>query len=368
MDGEVRMDFILPDEIHKDKKKIIVSLVSRQTMPNYIGARILNPEIMVYLFTNQEKTAFEYLIRVLSIPYENHLIDAYDPEGVQKIINDLFQKHASYEILLNLTGGTKIMALSAFNIFRKHSKISFYVNTADNEILWFLTESIKRTPIGECVDIPTYLKLYGQNIYAEDKPKYPKLSEQIGENYAAYRSLLSEFREINLNKEHRIKTPLSQRQRALLTKIGSLGIFRYDLKRHTILVQDTEVLKYLKGDWLEEYVYGVLKQSDCADIRFRVRLEWNDRENTWKNEFDVVAIFKNKLYIFECKSGKLNQNDIHKLESLRELVGGTYGRGFLIYSTFNEKENIPERLKDFKEIDVVPITELKKFVRRFYIN
>jgi hypothetical protein len=71
----------------------------------------------------------------------------------------------------------------------------------------------------------------------------------------------------------------------------------------------------------------------------RVKVRWDKKgKEPPTNEYDVVFIWDNKLYLIECKTKRFMGDDIkssvsepiYKLDSLKDWAGGLYGQGIFI--------------------------------------
>jgi len=340
--------------------KILISLISRQPMPNYIGAKMIEPDKMIYLFTPQEKTTMERLQKVLQLPNEILEVNAFDYESVREAFFKVIQTYSDHEIILNVTGGTKIMALSAFDIAREYNFLTIYVNTFENEIIRFQNGRIETQNLPEVVDIPTYLNLHGHYYLEEGELLYPELAKFIGRNFKTLKSILLHLRGIEPHKPYRLPGMISSQQRELLKRLEKMRLIKYIPVKTQLICKTTENLPFIKGGWLEEFIYQKLKEGNPYDIRLNVKISWRPETsvtNETKNEFDVMLIHRNQLHIFECKSGKKNIKDIHKLEALREIVGGTYGKGYYVFTGKLDK-TIQERLNDFSELKLLNNQEI----------
>lgn len=111
--------------------KTLVCLVSRQVMANLIPIVTLNIGQVELLYTNEEKRAHNNLRRVLNdldlgLQIHEHLIQAYDFEGIRALCSQLISEHD--DIILNTTGGTKVMAFAAYAAFCDANRPIFYLD------------------------------------------------------------------------------------------------------------------------------------------------------------------------------------------------------------------------------------------------
>ncbi len=102
------------------------------------------------------------------------------PDAREKLQNENFSKEDKY--LVNLTGGTKIMAIALFQHFYKHPVDYFYVPIATNKI-----ENVRtgeNLSLNYRVNISEYLSLYG--LYFETSDTRYRDDDNRGEEFEKY--------------------------------------------------------------------------------------------------------------------------------------------------------------------------------------
>ncbi len=142
--------------------KILVSLVSGQTMPNYFGIKYYEPEKCIFLYTEESKQQMSWLKNSIKISSETIKIDTYDYNDIQTKCIEIINKLNDDELILNYTCGTKIMSIAAFEIFAIHRKKTFYIDSENQRILeQDAGENIKHKRSLR-FSVKDYLKIYGQ--------------------------------------------------------------------------------------------------------------------------------------------------------------------------------------------------------------
>jgi hypothetical protein len=108
-----------------------------------------------------------------------------------------------------------------------------------------------------------------------------------------------------------------------------LCTIKFPLSDPAFLTVSKKEVKYLTGDWLEEYVYFMIKRDlKIADenIKTGIVLE----KKGIPNEFDVVFILNGSLYTIECKTSIVNKSEesinilnetIYKVTALQKNLG-----------------------------------------------
>jgi hypothetical protein len=135
-------------------------------------------------------------------------------------------------------------------------------------------------------------------------------------------------------------------QRNILEHFAELNLIRnYHAVSYAAtfqLVNDTEIRKFLCGDWIELYTYLQAKNSGVDDCLVSVYVK--DERYEVPNEIDVLFTKDNHLGVCSCKTrrearieGELFSEHIAAYETISRTLGGIFTKVFLISS-----EEIPE--------------------------
>jgi hypothetical protein len=264
---------------------------------------------------------------------------------------NILHKFKGHSITLNVTGGTKIMALAAFEVFREMKKPIIYVDTQNKEIQKLSPQSAKLKFTG-LIKVEPYLAAHGQNIMNEStngeiirqhRPFVMKLVSEIdrleravsimNKYCAPLRNVKTFPLEIEIAQDDLSQTAF----KGLLTLFHNHGVVR---KRNSKLIFSKSAdVHFVSGGWLEEYVFNAILPLTVTDAKMGVTVEWDQRgPMPPRNEYDVLFTCDNQLYIIECKTKRfmggdreLNSADpIYKLDSLKDAAGGLFGKGMLI--------------------------------------
>lgn len=337
-------------------KHVHVCLVSHQPIPNLIPLKIagLEPKKVILLVSPDMKTQadrIEGVINSWKIETERKPIAPFDLESaLETCLEVLFMLDAE-NVILNVTGGTKIMALAAFEAFRKMKRPILYVDTQNREIQRIHHDS-EKLPFESVLKIKPYLASYGQKIVSEgtDEQRVKRhgtiisaLVREVGKYERAigvlnkYAAPLRNIRSFPIEVEfepHDISKPYVEELLVLLQK---QGVIQYTNKK--IIFSHDHDVNFVSGGWLEEYVFSVVKKISPNDLKMSVKVEWDQKgPEPPTNEYDVLFTFQNRLFIVECKTKRFAGEDremtsadpIYKLDSLRDAAGGLFGKGMLV--------------------------------------
>ncbi len=317
-------------------------LVSRQTMANVLPVLMYKPKNVVLFTTPEEKKSADNLQKLfnaksISVKRIDGL-NAYDYKNFKAIVFDELKNYQS-EITLNVTGGTKLMALAAYEVFAENNKSIIYCDTEHQHII-SLYPDYKIETLKADLSISDYLLSYGFEIKEKKDikqvEKYFPLIEFINKNY-----LINEF--VNFFKKIREKlsddipkiTILSENKNFVFYKSFDKYTIEYNIKDRSKISIESFEFKF--GDWLEYLTYYSLRNSYKPEPELLAGVKIVSQDNV-ENEIDVIMLKDFVLHIYSCKSGKSdNQFDLFQLETLRSITSGTYGKGYFVVSKKSTK-------------------------------
>lgn len=347
---------------------IHVALVSDQTLPTLIPALMERPD-KVYLAATAEmvrKGLNRRLADLLGKAGMTSVLVADAPDAelgrIHEFAHTLLERirieHPDADIDLNATGGTKPMMLGFVEIFRSDARHVFYTDTRHRRIEFFpAPRQPERPPLPmtDVLDVPLYLRAQGihygraisdsaeqvERIMArKSAAKYlarnaAKLDPFIGAlNYRANQafgksSTLSEPRQA-LDYAPHASSPWT----AALRELAATHLIGWQEGEAEIVFIDEERTQFLRGGWLEEYAWHIIRDESTFDARLGVEVSTSGVSEA-RNEFDVIATHGNRLLFIECKTLRFNpdENDnelAYKLDSLGRASRGLFGSTWLL--------------------------------------
>ena len=378
------------------KRICAVILVSEQTIPNLMFLKWLlsnNKGVILELFCvtteyMEKKNKIKAIQKALGeinsffakmtpiIVDENNL-----EENVKKIELQFSDSVFYDEIHVNITGGTKIMSIACYEVFKNKENTVLYYQPVNKpvQILNSKIPEISKNNIEANISIKEYLDAYNvaykiDNICVKDW-NYNQAVLPIVENKTSERSIYLELQ----NNEY---------FRKMLKKKGALEFDKIDSEKLSRLQNNPTVkqlkscseefgfrsdkitgkeIKYITGGWFEEYVYQKLKTEKKLDddsIALNIRIVNSDDKD--KNELDVAYIegkTNPRLNIVECKSfideasqAKLLTDTLYKMQALKKDFGLTV-KSYLYTMSVIKKESVLSRAKDL-DIEIIDRTKL----------
>jgi len=244
---------------------------------------------------------------------------------------------------MNITGGTKLMAIAAYDFFKSVDSDVIYVDTPHNElIIMSACGGIQRIQFDIKISVSDYLQAHGISMQkkARHKSYYnEKFMRLVDKELMKFLKFSLDLRFILPVSEEfsrhgfTLKVQTSEHfqepgsGKATSNKSKSKRFFDLYHDGSAILEGQIEDLSYFVGFWLEDYVYYLLKSRRPDDMKRSCPVI---SKSGTDNEIDVILTKNGQLYLISCKSGKFSKQDLFELEGLRQLAGGTFGKAFVI--------------------------------------
>lgn len=269
--------------------KILVSIISEHLIPNY------------HLFLHFTNDIDEHVLITTSKmeSYATNFVELLNPEKkVSKLILDDFSNFETVnknlinsnlaienEYIVNITGGTKIISLAVFNYFRERKSLIYYVAIGTNSCQQIYPNQKLPEEFNHQLSLIDYLSLYGFSIEKSNKLfKNPSDTKQL---FAKV-----ETQKYNALSVYEIRDAFTKNEQKA----------------------NSQQLLYLKGLWFEEYMYNLIKEKlhlKDTQMALNVKVKRNKDQTNVDNEFDLMFVKNNKLYVVECKSSIGEKKD-HK--------------------------------------------------------
>ncbi len=314
--------------------KILVSLVSEQTIPNVLFIKD-NQDVDRYLFIStkamEKKGKSQHIIDAAKGNVaENCKVLQVKEDSLRNIEEVLSGECADVtdEFLVNLTAGTKIMAIGVHDFFKNMDCTIVYIPIGKNHyrILHSKNEMMDKS-INHKIGVQDYLTAYGITIKNPKKIRKTTFSEsKTREFYDFYLQLdNSSLKLLDSLREYRgKKMKLSSASSGLTALLNECPVLECEGKEELLKNE----IKYLTGEWFEEYIYFLLKsrmELDDTAIALGVQIQRRKVDN----EFDIMFTFNNRLFVIECKTSIVDfqqernilNDTLYKISALKKDFG-----------------------------------------------
>ena len=363
-----------------------VLLVSAQAAPNLLAALdpAIKPVEAVLMVSDKMRVradALEIVLHEAGVKTSRvALQDEHDFAKLEAILLEVASQRAPGTVALNVTGGTKLMALAAQSVAQTADWSVFYVDVDTDEVIWLGKEHGRRK-LSEQLRLPHYLRSYGFSLQGDIQRAHPDR-----QHVDLLRTLVLQVGTLErplgqLNWLGQVSQEMGDlRVKLTAEQMDSRGLEA--LLRH---LQDARVLgvegdaltfaseadrAFAKGGWLEEYVFRTLS-GVAGELPIRdkaINLAVVDDEGV-KNELDIAFMARNRLFVIECKTARMDKpeapkaNDtLFKLSEICRRVGGLGTRGMLAsYRALRDEE---KRLAKALGVELVCGAELVRLGER----
>lgn len=365
---------------------IHVLLVSAQAAPNLLPA--LDPELKpneaILLVSKKmagRATALESVLREASVKVSRLILDdEHDFSALEKVMLDFALTRDGEDIALNVTGGTKLMALAAQSVAQAAGWRIFYVDVDTDEVIW-LGKEAQRKKLAAQLRLPHYLRGYGFRLEEgiEHPPAERRHNELLQTMVSQVGSLEAPLGQLNYlaqiaEDKRSLHIDLSAEQQdsrsleALLRNFESAGVL--SVTGSKIQFSSEQDRNFTKGGWLEHHTYRTLSAVHSElGVRDKAANLIVVDESGVKNELDIAFLARNRLFIVECKTARMDNpragkaNDtLFKLSEICRRVGGLGTKGML--ASYRQLGDSEKKLAKALNIDVVAGSELNRLDER----
>lgn len=266
--------------------KILVSIISDQTIPNVLVIKDMQGHYDDLLFITTDYVEKKGLDKWVELGCGIKESSVTRIKVVEDDLNDIRNKLKSLDLentqyVVNMSGGTKIMTIGVYEFFAKNNNKIIYVPIGKNSISEvFPNCSIAQIPIKYRLNLMEYLTSYG--LHYEPSRQLLKPADFTKRLFKSLKS-----KKFNLKNEELIHNAHS--------------------------FEDNNDKAFFSGSWFEEYIYSKVMDDfklETAYIGLNVQLRRDNCSTTHDNEYDVVFVKNNELYVIEAKVSVGNEKYI----------------------------------------------------------
>lgn len=376
----------------------MIALVSEQAIPNLMAAVKLKPSSIHLLFTQDLKIQKTYKnlksylnTRIPGIRVYEHLVDAKEPDSTHQVIKSILSETKEMDHVINVTGGTKLMALGAYQAgIEGHCGI-IYVDTAQNKFLNLgsFTADFPGGPSLPRLKVDDFIGLYGAQIKHEKTSQgysnlncYKPLVESLISDPKSWEETLNYFNVAKGRYLHNYTLAFKGSKKITgpnRKKFRCFPSILYAYKKAKMIkdltIHQAEIsFKFMspkaqdfilrKGTPLELFTfYKILELTNVDDLRLDVEYLWGGyigEKADIKNEIDVMVSAGSRLVCFSCKSGAFTTADLIEIDAHAQRLGGVFAGKVLVLGTqLLHSSNLRSRAKEMG-IKIIDIEDIKR--------
>lgn len=377
-------------------KKILISLISEQTIPNILIAAHYRPDGFWFVSTErmEKERRVECIENTLKLKellpasknIQKVIVDQDSPSDCMGKIESLIEKvDGEVEYVVNITGGNKLMALATYEVFREIGQkvIIDYIPLGKNELVQIFPRKkpLKSCEIKERLNLEEYLSSYGfgiQNKNSLEKVKANALSRKessqwILDNYEQLKGVLGFLYKNLKDARNRKGCPLSATfDRDLVSiELEMLNNHGFGIKDRLITkdMKKDEIV-YLTGGWFEEHVfndvYSLVQEGILDDASIGVKIE---SLSGTSNDLDIAFMKDNSFYHVECKTlgneeeQYIIREEIYKKGAISTLLGKGEKRAMICTTQSQINESLTKRAQDYG-IEILSLEQVRNLKNR----
>lgn len=372
---------------------IHVCLVSEQLQPNALGVLHQRPRKVIGVCTEAMRAAgVEARLRDFlsneAIAYESlPCPDETDMDALRQAAMELAADLEGQEhVVVNLTGGTKLMALAFVELFGDEGFLRIYVDTRRNRVL-HLGPRPRNEPLKPLLNVKRVLKLQGGRIdrtapplaaayrdAAELLTQLAGLGERAGPVYAGLHAVARQAMDSGsrtlVKPRQRFEHAPDPRIVDALEALHGQGL-QWDAGSRGVHFQSIEAARFLNGGWLEKRIEDAAQAAGLQDVLAGVQVLWSGLAagQPARNEFDLLVTYRNHALVIEAKASLDVENAakgsgfVHKLVALSETAAGHFADRWLV--TAQPVEPQVRKLAQSLRVVLVAGNDLAGLQRRF---
>ncbi|OJF75912.1 MAG: hypothetical protein BKP49_09660 [Treponema sp. CETP13] len=372
-------------------KTAIILLVSQQTIPNVIFLKWFfknnmqtNVDIIFVSTHKMEvdeksdciKNATNFMLIKFISSFNTIIVNENNMQQIQSELKKYFTKHSYQNVIANITGGTKLMSIAAYDFFKNLANSEIYYQPI-NDDLQKLNPTKEMYEVKELVTLDEYFKAYGIKTEYKNKCLFSfEVNKNIYKIIEKNKDVVNALRACRNSDYFKKKTKggklanFNELDEEQFTKVIKNGVSKKEIcdlfsefKFDSNAVSG-EQIDYIIGGWFEEFVFQkIQKEQNIPNDKIAINVKIKKGET--EQELDVVYIdTKNKLHVIECKSyvdgnkgSDVLSNALYKIQAIIKSGFGLSAKSHLYTMSVVNKKSALNRAKDFN-ITLVDRTSL----------
>ncbi len=356
----------MPAQLH-------LCILSGQSLPNLLPLCLYRPSrIVLAVSADMQPNVspfIETLLRIGLIERPQDVITLPQmPDSDYRQMLDWSRQHLDlvrqclpdHQIVLNATGGTKLMSQALATACHEQQIAMLYCDTGHDRIEWLSPEpKLEALPDG-LLNSAAILKANGieRDIALSDDPEWRAqalrrreltswlacaAADRLGGFIPRLNRSLHDLEPEQLPQVRSFEEPLKPSAwREALRRLETAGLLQLaepliPTAAPKVQIDSPQALQYLRGGWLEEYLWLCMQEARLADVHcsLQIHADLGSAEESRLNELDLVVGHRNRVLVVECKtadllkSGAYNQM-LDKLDSLGKRTGGLLTQCWLV--------------------------------------
>ncbi|MEZ5536867.1 MAG: DUF1887 family CARF protein [Thiolinea sp.] len=302
--------------------------------------------------------------------------------AIRKALAEQLTCYQQHNIALNTGGGSRLLSLLAYGLFRSAGKPVFYVDTEANRLIDLSEPEAESYQLSGKMTLEQVLQVRGFEVQQRNafavRATHRAFAQELVANIRHYSQALANLHWLAASTASGLSSkPIESWQMAspvfiaLLDRLRDLGIA---VVNHKCLVFTGEAERwFINGGWLEDYTNITLaslseQYEQVQDIAAGFTVRQDDEA---AREIDTALLVNNRLYLIECRAKKLKKGNagrgaeaLHRADELREMNREFQARSLLLH--YCPLREVDVRRLQLMGINVLQEKQLQNL--RFYLQ
>lgn len=353
------------------KIDVLINQLDSHNEVNILATKRFNPEEVIFIYNENDEALMNSLKKYYEtyLP-ENILKKIVMKEGDLKSLSRSINENKNKNIIVNLTGGSRINSLELLNICKDNCIKAVYIDIKNKKLYEFDNKIEVINEEYEDLELDKLLKASGGEVINDstelsNKKDLVLLTKKIYKNLAIWHKYKQKLYESNIfihnaERPKEIKINLSlleNEEKVLLNKIlknlkDIKGIEYFNESSEEVKVYfKNEYLKsfiFKSGTWLEVATNNIINEiKEIDEVKSGVMFLWNDKSKVVRNEVDVIAVKDSIPICISCKdSDKYNEDALNELDVYSKQIGGKNAYKILVATKEPIKSAVKDRAKE----------------------
>jgi len=325
----------------------LLLLIGGRQVPNLLTVQYLIPDFVVPIASHAALQPGDAWSRIKPILQQLSLgdvpdpepIDAFDLQQVRDACYAAIQQYMDVDWTFNITCGTAIMSIGAYEVGKEVGASVWYLDTATQRVV-----TLNGNPPADKLyhlKVTDYMGVYGrypEAIQSDPTLEYISLARKLANDpplTMAWRDALQKGgadrgkqdqpRRVSFTASHfEAQLPTILDWCASAQAAGLVSSFQLD--EDDVIrgeLPNNQLWKFVDGDWLEVYAWSAAHTAGCFDnYRYKLQIPGD----AGSNELDLAITYSASLLIAECKTGKtpFETSNLDKIRSIAGMIGGSF--------------------------------------------
>lgn len=328
-----------------------ITFVGGQLLPVFLGIKEFSPDKIHFIASEESKDGMVVLKELFKkLKFSEFICDPFNFYAIKKRVDKIIENvDTNDEILINLTGGTKIMLLAAQSVISEKQVKGFYIN---QDYSFIEVPSYEKKQIESQLSVKDFFILSGHKTFsAKSLSDFTELDFKVSneiESFASSNKLYFKASDFVRKKYRALPDKGFEITAGNATIKWDSGFVEIQNNNKSVVSFKSNYARelFFNASWWELIVASeVGKWSKAKEVMLHCELPFKTDDKTLKNEIDILLNTGYKLIFVECKSGNIKQEDINKMKVIKQTYGGIISKSLLV-SRFMPSQSIIEKCKE----------------------